>query len=163
MIVKAWTLAACVVALAALAGCKTNDDPAKGGFISGLSNLADGTYEKRQQDRRETLENEQDTNLQKQRELERTDAQKAAVSADRAAAEQRYAALSTEIAGLKARLAKAKGQHADLQRQADVLQAKIDMLKADSFTPDAEKAARLEALRKEKAALEDQIDIVVGK
>ncbi|MDY0241519.1 MAG: hypothetical protein RBR34_05000, partial [Rhodospirillaceae bacterium] len=65
--------------------------------------------------------------------------------------------------GLKARLAKAKGQHADLQRQADVLQAKIDMLKADSFTPDAEKAARLEALRKEKAALEDQIDIVVGK
>ncbi len=160
---KAWAGGAALAATLVLGGCKTSEDPAQGGFFSGVANLSDGTYAKRQQERQQALENEQDANQQKQRELERTNAQRDAVAAERARAEKRYAALTAEVKALKARLAKAKGQHADLQRTADALQAKIDLLKSDGFTPDAEKQARLEALRKEKAALEGQIDAAIGK
>ena len=160
---KAWAWGAAAVAALALGGCQTNQDPAQGGVFSGVVNMTDGAYDKRQQNRKQTLENEQDANQQKQRELERTNAQHDAVAAQRVQAEKRYAVLSAEIKALKARLAKTKGQHADLQHEADALQFKIDMLKVDSFTPDAERAARLEALRKEKAALENQIDTAIGK
>jgi chromosome segregation ATPase len=161
--VKAWAWGAAVAAGLALGGCQTNDDPAKGGFFSGVANLSDGTYAKRQQERQQALENEQDANQQKQRELERTNAQRDAVAAERAQAEQKYAALTAEIKSLKSRLSKAKGEHTALQREADALQAKIDLLKADSFTPDDQKKAQLDALRKEKADLEGQIDSAIGK
>ncbi len=160
---KAWAWGTAAVAALALGGCQTNQDPAQGGVFSGVVNMTDGAYDKRQQNRKQTLENEQDANQQKQRELERTNAQRDAVAAQRVQAEKRYAVLSAEVKALKARLAKTKGQCADLQHEADALQSKIDMLKADSFTPDAERAARLEALCKEKAALENQIDTAIGK
>lgn len=159
---KLWTIAA-LAALVALGGCARNEDPAKGGFFSGIANMSDGTYERRQQDRKEALENEQDVNLQKQRELERTNAQRDAMAAQRAQVESQAAALESEVLSLKAKLAKAKTQHGDLQRQADVLQAKIDVLQQDTFTPPADKAARLDALRKEKADLEKQIDTAIGR
>lgn len=159
---KLWTIAA-LAALVALGGCARNEDPAKGGFFSGLANMSDGTYERRQQDRKEALENEQDQNLQKQRELERANAQKDAVAAQRAQVEAQANALESELSALKAKLAKAGSQRADLQRQADVLQAKIDVLQQDTFTPPADKAARLDGLRKEKAALEKQIDTAIGR
>lgn len=161
--IKAVTMAACVAAMVASAGCTRSEDPAKGGFFSGIANLSDGTYEKRQQERKEAVENEQDVNLQKQRELERTNAQKDALAAQRVDAEARATALENEVQALKSRLAKSKTQHADLQRQADILQAKIDVLQNDSFSPPADKAARLDSLRKEKADLESQIDKAIGK
>ncbi|MBN2752767.1 MAG: hypothetical protein JXQ84_08670 [Rhodospirillaceae bacterium] len=160
---RIWGLAACVAATVALGGCATHDDPAKGGFFSGIVNLSDGTYTKRQQDRQTALENEQDANLQKQRELDRTNAQKDAMAAQRAQTERRYAVLEGEIKVLKAKLVKAKGSHADLQRQADILKAKIDMLRNDPASSEAEKAERLKALRQEKADLENQIDLAIGK
>ncbi len=161
--IKAVTMAACVAAMVASAGCARSEDPAKGGFFSGIANLSDGTYDKRQQERKEAVENEQDVNLQKQRELERTNAQKDALEAQRVDAEARAAALENDVQALKARLAKSKTQRTDLQRQADVLQAKIDVLQNDSFSPPADKAARLDALKKEKADLEAQIDKAIGK
>lgn len=161
--IKAVTMAACVAAMVVSTGCTRSEDPAKGGFFSGIANLSDGTYDKRQQERKEAVENAQDVNLQKQRELERTNAQRDALEAQRAAAEKRAAALENEVRTLKSRLAKSKTQHADLQRQADILQAKIDVLQNDSFSAPAEKAARLEALKKEKADLENQIDRAIGK
>jgi len=160
--VKAWAWSAALAATLVLGGCQTSEDPAKGGFFSGVANLSDGTYDKRQQERKQALENEQDANQQKQRELERTNAQRDAVAAERVRAEKKYAALTAEIKTLKSRLAKAQGNHATLQREADALQAKIDMLKADSFTPEAEKKAQLDALRKEKADLENQVDAAIG-
>lgn len=159
---KVWTIAA-LAALVALGGCARSEDPAKGGFFSGIANMSDGTYDRRQQERKEALENEQDVNLQKQRELERTTAQKEAVATQRAQVEAQAAALEREVATLKSRLAKAKTQRGDLQRQADILQAKIDVLQQDTFTPPADKAARLDALRKEKADLEKQIDTAIGR
>lgn len=156
-------MAACAALVAVTAGCARSEDPAKGGFFSGLANISDGTYDKRQQERQEAVENEQDQKLQKQRELERTTAQRDAVAAERAKAEARAAALESEVQALKARLAKSKTQHADLQRQADILLAKIDVLQADTFSPPADKAARLETLRKEKGELEAQIDRAIGK
>lgn len=62
---KLWMTAA-LAALIALPGCARTDDPAKGGFFSGIANMSDGTYERRQQERKEALENAQDINQQKQ-------------------------------------------------------------------------------------------------
>lgn len=159
---KLWMTAA-LAALIALPGCARTDDPAKGGFFSGIANMSDGTYERRQQERKEALENAQDINQQKQRELERTNAQRDAVAKQRAQVEAQAASLEKEVAALKSKLAAAKTQRGDLQRQADILQAKIDVLKQDTFTPPADKQARLDALTREKADLEKQIDTAIGR
>lgn len=159
---KFWTIAALAAAVA-LGGCARSEDPAKGGFFSGIASMSDGTYDRRQQERKEALENEQDVNLQKQRELERTNAQKDAVATQRAQVEAQAAALDREMASLKAKLSKVSSQRADLRRQADILQAKIDVLQQDTFTPPADKQTRLDALRKEKTELEKQIDTAIGR
>lgn len=153
----------CLGSVLALSACQTNQDPAKGGFFSGLSNLSDGTYDKRAQQKQETLENEQDVNTQKQRELERTKQQQAAVSAEKTEAEKKAAALDRDIAELKKKVAKAKGNTTELQRQITQLEARIAQVKADPVSTDSEKAARLESLRKQQDALSKELDTLIGR
>lgn len=160
-----------VAALAAgLAACATTDDPSKGGFMSGIKNLSDGTYQKRVDDRQKTLENEQDANLQQTRALERVNAQSADVKAERAAAEARYASFQRDLDGMRGRLAaaekanaKKKGEVAALNKQVDALQAKTRMVQQDTFTPEADKQKRLEALRKEREALDLEVEMLIRR
>lgn len=161
----------CVVALSfALVGCSTNDDPAKGGFFSGVKNLTDGTYSQRVDERKKTLEDAQDQNTQQQRSLDRTNSERDAVAAQRTASETKLATMNKDLAAIRKKLAsansanaKAKRDVADLQQQVSDLQAKVDTVKQDSFTPDAEKKARLDALQKEKEALESQVDMALHR
>lgn len=159
---RIWITVAGVLLLSA-AGCARTEDPAQGGFFSGLANMTDGTYDRRQQARHEALENEQDKNLQQQRELERTNAHRDALAAERARIEADAAGLDREVAALKAKLARAKSSRNDLSHQADVLQGQIDVLRRDSFSPPADKQARLQELQKQKAELEKQIDTLIGQ
>lgn len=160
-----------ILALAAcLAACATTDDPSKGGFVSGLKNLSDGTYQKRVDDRQKTLENEQDTNLQQTRALERANAQSADVKAERAAAEARYASFQRDLDGMRGKLAtaekantKKKNEAAALNKQIDSLQAKTRMVQQDTFTPDPDKERRLEALRKEREALDLEVEMLIRR
>lgn len=154
---------AAAAAVVVLAGCEANKDPAQGGFYSGLVNLSNGGYDQRQQQRKETLENEQDVNVQKQRELERTNAQRDAVAAQRTQMEQKYAGLTADIQAMQTKIAKAKLQNSALQRQVDALKAKISMVQNDPVASDSDKAQRLDELRKEKDDLERQLDIAIGK
>jgi|AGTN01.3.fsa_nt_gi hypothetical protein len=160
-----------IAALAStLAACATTDDPAKGGFISGIANLSDGTYERRQQALKTSLEDEQDVNAQKTREAERVNAQRDAVSAERTAAESRYAALQSELNGLKTKLAAARKRNAALKKETAALEGQIAdletkarMVQNDTFTPDPERQKRLEALRAEKEALEREVDMAIRR
>ncbi len=160
-----------IIALAAsLAACATTDDPSKGGFISGMKNLSDGTYQKRVDDRQKTLENEQDANLQQTRALERANAQSADVKAERAAAEARYASFQRDLDGMRGRLAtaekanaKKKAEVAALNKQVDSLQAKTRMVQQDTFTPESDKQKRLESLRKEREALDLEVEMLIRR
>lgn len=163
-------LAAAIALTSALAACATTDDPSKGGFFSGVKNLTDGTYQQRVDDRQKNLENEQDTNLQQTRALERTNAQSADIKAERNAAESRYASFQRELDGMRARLAaaekantKKKAEVATLNKQIDAIQAKTNMVQQDSFTPDSGKQARLDSLRKEREALEREVDLLIRR
>jgi chromosome segregation ATPase len=155
---------------AALTACATTDDPSKGGFFSGVKNLSSGTYEQRVNERQKTLENEQDTNTQQTRSLERANAQSADVKAERDAAEARYAGFRKELDGMRSRLAaaekantKKKAEVAALNKQIDALQAKTNMVQQDSFTPDAEKQKRLDSLRREREALDREVDMLIRR
>lgn len=164
------TLLLALGATLALSACQTNQDPSQGGFLSGVSNLSNGTYERRVQERQETLENEQDVNLQRNRSVERLNAQSADVRASRNAAEADYIEMNRELNSLRAKLAKAeaanaskKAEAAALQQQIDALAAKMKMVQQDTFTPDADKQTRLDALRRERSALEREVDLLVGR
>ncbi|HLO76548.1 MAG TPA: hypothetical protein VK196_08845 [Magnetospirillum sp.] len=160
-----------VVALAGgLAACATNDDPAKGGFFSGVKNLSDGTYDKRVGERQKSLENERDINVQQNRALERANAQSADVKAERQAAEARYASFQRDLDGMRSRLtaaekanARKKAESDQLKQQIDSLQAKTRMVQQDTFTPDADKQKRLEALRKEREALDREVEMLIRR
>lgn len=153
-----------------VSACATNDDPSKGGFFSGVKNLSDGTYSQRVDERKKTLEDAQDQNVQQQRALDRANSERDAVAAQRGAAESKLTAMNNDLAALQKKLAaaktanaKAKRDVADLQDQVSDLQQRVDMVKQDSFTPDAEKQARLDKLKKEKEALESQIDMALRR
>jgi chromosome segregation ATPase len=154
----------------ALSACQTNQDPSQGGFLSGISNLNNGTYERRVQERQEALENEQDINLQRNRSVERLNAQSADVRASRNAAEADYLQMNRDLSSMRSRLAKAQAANASkkaeadaLQKQIDALAAKAKMVQQDTFTPEADKQARLDALRAERQALEREVDLLVGR
>ncbi len=154
----------CLAAALLLGACNaTTDDPAKGGFFSGLKGLSEGTYDRRLQERERSLQDEEDANLRSQRQAQRVAAQRDAVAAQRNAAEARSAALRKELGGLKARLGRAKADTAGLQRDIDALEARIALVGQDSFTPEPEKLKRLEALRREKEALDREVEMAVRR
>ena len=140
-----------------------SDDPAKGGFFSGMKNLSDGTYDRRLQQREKALQDEQDQNVRNQRQVERVVAQRDAMAAQRSAAEARSASLQRELASLKAKLRQSKKETAGLQRDIDTLNSKIAVVEQDSFTPEPEKLQRLETLRKEKEALDREVELAVRR
>jgi chromosome segregation ATPase len=153
-----------------VAACTTTDDPSKGGFISGMKNLSDGTYKNRVDERQKTLENEQDANLQQNRQLERVNAQSADLKAQRDAAEARYAGFQRELDGMRSRLAAAekanarkKTEVASLNKQIDSLQAKTRMVEQDTFTPEPDKQQRLESLRREREALDREVEMLIRR
>jgi len=153
------------LALVLLVGaCVTpSDDPAKGGFFSGMKNLSDGTYDRRLQQREKALQDEQDQNIRNQRQVERVAAQRDAMAAQRSAAEARSASLQRELASLKAKLRQSKKETGGLQRDIDTLNSKIAVVEQDSFTPEPEKLQRLETLRKEKEALDREVELAIRR
>ncbi len=149
--------------MVSIAGCTTSDDPSKGGFLSGLKNTSDGTYDRRLQERQKNLEDVQDQNLQKQRELQRVQAQQQAVGAQRSQSEAKLAGLQQNLRGMKAKLAGAKTEKGRLAQQLQDLENQAALAQNDSFSGDAEKTARVEALRREKDALEKEIDAAIRR
>ena len=60
-----------LVLAGAVAGCATSDDPADGGFVSGLAAISDGTYDARIAEREAAIDVETATQAELQAELAR--------------------------------------------------------------------------------------------
>lgn len=157
-----------LLALPLLMGCSTTDDPNKGGFVSGLMGVS-GAYDRRQQALDEKLQDEKDITTQKQRELERANAEKDATAAQRSVKEQKYAALQKDLAALRKRVKDAAAKDAQMRKEADRLNAEISDIEARarmaqrSPLSDQDNQKRLEQLQKEKAALERELDLAAGR
>lgn len=146
-----------------LAGCKTTEDPSKGGFMSGLANLTDGTYQRRQQERQTELVNQQSANQTRQQELAHVAAEADSTAAQLDETEKRYASMRRDLDLMMMKLGGAKGRNASLVQRIKTLENKVAMIDSDRFTPVEEKRKRLESLQKEKALLEQEAQLALGR
>ena len=70
------------------AGCQNTDDPSKGGYLSGINALNTGAYDRRLEDKRNTLEAERQRGRALDQDLRRSRAEQARLSEQTAAAER---------------------------------------------------------------------------
>lgn len=149
-----------------IAGCATTTsdcDPAQGGYLRGIGCSVSGGYNQRQEDRQETLREERLQQAQLRGEYEDTLAEQRTVRSKRRATEQQYSAVRRDLNQMQARLASSKTRGSNLQGEIAGMQSEVSMLEQDTFTPEAEKAERLERLMEEKAALEREIDMALER
>ncbi len=148
---RRWTAAAAGVAVAAaLGGCAGTEDPAQAGFLDGMANLADGTYE----DRQLRLSVEAYYREQRARAMAaRADAleRRAEGLADEAAGlERELAALDAELGALGRRLERSRQRHAAADHELEALEARLATVErrrrqaAADGTVDPAEIARLE-------------------
>ncbi len=97
--------------LVALAGCATSPDPRDGGFVSGVVGLSGG-YQRRIDERRETLSAEQAAQRRLAVERQEVELERDAVRAELQRAEQKLAAQQRRIAAERARILALKQQSA---------------------------------------------------
>jgi chromosome segregation ATPase len=159
-----------VLALVMLTAACVTDDPSQGGLFGGIGGLQSGTYSQRITDRKTQLENEQDQRVANQRALDRAQQEQTAVGQQRQSAEGKLQAMRSQVAALQQRLAAAqtrestsKAKIAGLQTELADLDRDIKLAQTDSFSPPADRAARLEQLRHAKDALEREVQLALGR
>jgi chromosome segregation ATPase len=161
------TLSATTVLVLALAasGCATTPadcDPAKGGYLTGMSCMASGGYKARQDEKQATLTRERQKQTALEGQYRTVQDQQTAVRAQRVAAERKYASLQSDLDAMRRKLTQGKTGNQQLEADVDRLKAQVQMLESDSSTPADQKAARLKELEKQKASLERQIEVALG-
>jgi len=110
--------------VAALVGCATSADPRDGGFVNGIVGLGGGGYQRRIDERRDTLSAEQAAQRQLAIEQREVEAERDAVRGELQRAEQRLAAQQRRIAAERARiLALEQKSAADRARLAELKRA----------------------------------------
>ena len=115
----------CAILAGGLAACEVSDDPSKGGFISGASNLATGGYEKRVQDKEQELQSQrvqQDQLATRAAEIRR---KREEVARALAQAEDRFAELERRFQQLLEKLTGARGDRATDQVKLSKLEAMV--------------------------------------
>lgn len=152
-----------VVALG-LSGCATIDcDPSQGGYLRGIGCSAGGAYEQRQQEKLVVLSEERARQAQLDSDYRRAVAEQKTVRAQRGSAERQYAAFRSDLDKMSLRLSRSKTRKSGLEREIADLKAQAKMLEKDTFTPESEKAERLDRLMRQKAALEREIDMALKR
>lgn len=130
-LLSSWDPCFMMVVLLMLAAC--SQDPARAGFFGGLSNMASGTYDQRQQALETQLQDTQDQQVQKQRELERVQSQQADVQRQYQALQQRYAAVNRDVVRLRKTIqsgVKNKEKAAVLARKLDQVEQETRLLQS---------------------------------
>lgn len=141
------------------AGC----DPAQGGYFRGIGCAASGSYQQRQNEKEQVLGVEQARQSRLRGEYRDTLADQEATRAQRRAIEGQYATLRKDLDRLQSRLKGSRSQDAAIGRELTALQNEVVLIEQDSFTPDTEKAARLQRLMQEKAALDREIEMALQR
>lgn len=120
-----------MIPLLILGAC--SQDPARAGFFGGLSNMASGTYDQRQQALETQLQDTQDQQVQKRRELERMQSHQADVQRQYQTLQQRYAAVNDDVVRLRKTLQtgiKNKEKAAVLARKLDQIEQETRLLQS---------------------------------
>lgn len=145
-------------------GACVTDDPAKGGFLGGVGGLSSGAYDRRVQERQQTLDNEKDRNLSLQRTRDDLRRQEAALAAERAELTTKMNNLDQDLKRLGDRLGSAQQSRrlapetsAKIQTELDQIKRSSDLIKRDEFAATEEKRKRLDELTKRKAELEQTL------
>ena len=145
-----------------LAACSTAQcDPSQGGFFRGVGCASSGTYSQRKDEKQTVINQETQKQTALQSDYKKASDEQAAVAAQRREAERKYAALQSDLGSMKAKLANSKTQNKALEQKVADLERKTSMLKQDAFTPEAEKAKRLQSLQAQKDDLEREIDLAL--
>ena len=151
------------------AGCQTTDDPSRGGYLSGVSALNTGAYDRRLEAKRETLDAERNRGRALDRDLQRTRAEQARLSGERDAAERDLATLRTELNGLQRRIDQAtrnrsanRAELAALRDEIEDLQRSRSLLAADPVADTNTKRQRLAELERRRALLEQALEEALG-
>ncbi|MCP5373980.1 MAG: hypothetical protein H6907_19785 [Hyphomicrobiales bacterium] len=169
-IARSLTLTAALgLCLGLAAACQTTDDPSQGGFVSGVSALNSGAYERRLDQKRGELQNEQWRQQQLQRDLEAARREQANVSAEVREAQQREDALRSEIADLDRRIAVAeqsrtadRAKLARVKEEVEELERAQRLLQADPVIDIESKRRRLAELERRRALLEKALAEAIG-
>jgi len=148
-----WLLGGLLVALP-LGGCQTSEDPAQGGFFSGLSGLSSGAYERRLQSRQAELVSAQQSQTGLRAQTERAHAEQAEVKASLAKNEREMQALQNDVQRLRTQLAKERrqqkaGQNAvgEMEREVEQLGAQLALLQKAPGLSDKQQQERLNSLK----------------
>jgi len=148
-----------------LAGCATDPNPARGGFIDGLAGLSSGSYQDRVNQREQDLAEMRDNSARleaRNRELQEDLAESKATEDSYRA---QLAQLQGELTGLETRLRKAKVRNQAQAARKKELEVKLASLKGRTQTfrtqstgsHDAAVQAELTRMKTEKEVLKQQI------
>lgn len=147
------------------AGCATNPNPAKGGFVDGLAGLSSGTYQDRANQREQNLTEMRDNSAR----LEAQNRELQQDLADSKATEESYRAqlaqLQGELTSLDSQLKKAKARNQAQAAQKKELELRLANLKGRTQTFQTRSTGSHEAaiqgeltrMKAEKEVLKQQI------
>jgi chromosome segregation ATPase len=159
------TVLSLVVAVAGVAACQRAEDPAKAGFLDGILNLADGTYDDRLEAKQRERHGLESANAALAEQVKVLEGQKMENARRMAATERQLNETQQRIATLKRRYSDAEGQYQqelaelkELESALDEQRAKLVMVSntdADQSRTLAETSRRVQELSRIVALMPD--------
>ena len=162
--------AAALAAASFIVGCAQTTDPAEGGFISGVSNLATGTYQQRIDQREATLQSLETSQQQLGAIRQQQARDQSTLDAQLAAARRQQRQVDSQLSRLRGRLANVSATHGATP-QTSTIATRLRRLEAEanriaSQGPSGSGAARLPEISREidelQRALDDAYGVGVG-
>lgn len=149
-----------LAALGALAACTT--DPNQAGFLSGLSNIATGTYDQQAADLQQEAAAAEQRRAELRAEATRLDAEVASLQPEQQRLQQALASLNRQLATQSQRLSQAQAEEAAQQDELERLRAREAELSQRQIalgeSGDSATRAQIEALERDNAQLQQDID-----
>jgi chromosome segregation ATPase len=148
-----------VIGLCVLAGCTS--DPNQAGFLSGLHNIATGTYDEQAAELESQAAAAEQRRAELRAEAERLDAEIARLQPEQQRLQQALASLDRQLATQSQRLSQAQVEEAAQQGELDRLRAREAELSERQIALGSGGSAtqsEIEALERDNARLQEDID-----
>jgi chromosome segregation ATPase len=147
-----------VVCLGLLAGCTS--DPNQAGFLSGLHNIATGTYDEQAAELETQAAEAEKRRGELRAEAQRLDAQIAQLQPEQQRLQQALASLNRQLATQSQRLSRARAQEAAQQAELEQLHAREAALSRRQLAAGNSSASQreIEAFERDNAQLQQDID-----
>ena len=151
-------LAPLLIAAALLGGCATTDDPHEGGLAGGIYGLSSGAYDRRIEDREQSLQRLDEVQRELDSEKQELDAQRANKQARLDQLDASLGQLDRETAVLAKRLREQSAALGSQRTKAAQLERDLDQLRVDIALVEGQAASGkpLKELEAERDRLEDE-------